>query len=401
MTTLVASIIVAVGCIGWLIAMLIILRNACSLPLLQSLTSLPCSTPLVSVIIPACNEAETLEYALTSLLASDYTAIEVLLVNDRSTDNTGAIMEDIASRDKRVRVIHITSLPEGWLGKVHALHVASQQALGKYILFTDADVHFHKHTLSYVLAYVEQHHIDHVTIFPEIRTPPVLSFFTRYTLQVVITCFAALFLLRLRLHSVVEPDEKAFVGIGAFNLVRASVFRQTPGMEWLKMEVIDDVGLGMMMKRYHARCAVLNGAGMLHLVWYPSVKAMARGFEKNFFAGFGQYRWSLVILRIAALVAIIILPIAVALALWLVEGLLLPCIAVFSIYCMLPYAMAHVLRAYVLTTPAAFAALPYGFIVILGLIVLSAYTISRHQGIWWRGTFYPLDALRQEQRVRL
>ena len=101
--------------------------------------------PFVSIIIPACNEEENVRAALCKVLTLDYPNYQVIAVNDRSTDQTGAILDELADSYSQLEVIHISTLPEGWLGKVHALHVGTQQARGEYLIYADADIHFHPH----------------------------------------------------------------------------------------------------------------------------------------------------------------------------------------------------------------------------------------------------------------
>src|SRR6185369_2740694 len=108
-----------------------------------------------SVVVPACNEARTIERALTSLLAQDYPDLEIVLVDDRSSDETGAIIEHLAASDRRISAIHVRELPAGWLGKVHALQRGLERARGELVLFTDADIHFAPGALRRAVAWVE------------------------------------------------------------------------------------------------------------------------------------------------------------------------------------------------------------------------------------------------------
>ncbi|MGA7752019.1 MAG: glycosyltransferase family 2 protein, partial [Candidatus Sulfotelmatobacter sp.] len=105
----------------------------------------PSGNPRVSIIVPARNEEEAIEQALRSLLALDYDNYEVIAVNDRSTDRTGEIMEQVAKNSgstPALRVVHHEELPPGWLGKTHAMWTAANYATGDWLLFTDADVIF-------------------------------------------------------------------------------------------------------------------------------------------------------------------------------------------------------------------------------------------------------------------
>jgi cellulose synthase/poly-beta-1,6-N-acetylglucosamine synthase-like glycosyltransferase len=128
-------------------------------PQVQKLVSLqvpaPTTWPRLSVVIPALNEVDTLEAALGTLLAETYPDLEIVLVDDRSTDGTGALVDRLAARDPRITPVHITALPEGWLGKVHALHVGTQHARGDWLLYTDADVHFGQGSLRHAVAVAE------------------------------------------------------------------------------------------------------------------------------------------------------------------------------------------------------------------------------------------------------
>jgi cellulose synthase/poly-beta-1,6-N-acetylglucosamine synthase-like glycosyltransferase len=122
--------------------------------------------PPVSIIVPARNEQDDIAQTLTQLLALDYDNYEVIAVNDRSTDRTGEIMDRVAAGEK-LKIIHITELPSGWMGKTHAMWTAGKQASGDWLLFTDADVLFKPDSVRRALAYAESEHADHVVLFPQ------------------------------------------------------------------------------------------------------------------------------------------------------------------------------------------------------------------------------------------
>jgi glycosyltransferase involved in cell wall biosynthesis len=261
---------------------------------------LPGKWPRLSVVIATCNDTDTIEKVVGTLLQQDYPNLEIVVVNDRSTDKTGVIIEKIARKDPRVRTIHIQDLPPGWLGKVHALHVGTQKTSGEWILYTDADVYFKQGTLRKAIAFVLADHSDHLALMPVPRAP---SFWLRVVLQAV----GGVFVLGTRAAHLDKPGTKAFVGAGAFNLVRKAALDRTEGFAWLRMEVVDDVGLGLMLQRSGARSSFAITLQDVSFTWYPSLRAMFKGLEKNFFGVLAFY-------SIARMITIVVLAWAYALA---------------------------------------------------------------------------------------
>lgn len=230
--------------------------------------------PRLSLVIPARNEAEHVAAALKSRLGDDYPNLEVVFVNDRSTDSTGEVAEALAKTEPRLRVVNVAELPAGWLGKLNAMQRGLEQATGEWVLFSDADVSWVPGTLRRVIHHAEAERADHVTILPRITGRGAL-------LQAALTAFFRVVLLGGRLWGVAKPESTAAVGVGAFNLVRRSSLAKTPGLSWLKMEIGDDMALGMLMKRHGFASRVLNGRDALSLDFYPSYVALARAVEKN------------------------------------------------------------------------------------------------------------------------
>src|SRR5580700_12136111 len=196
--------------------------------------------PRVSIIVPARNEEESIEQALRALLALDYDNYEVIAVNDRSTDSTGAIMERVAegqsqnSHPSVLRVIHHTELPDGWLGKTHAMWTAANQATGDWLLFTDADVLFKPQSLRRALVYAESVPADHVVLFPRM-------IMKRPGEYMMIAFFQTMFMFGHRPWKVADPSTDDHMGVGAFNLVRRRVYDAVGTYEALRMEVLDDM----------------------------------------------------------------------------------------------------------------------------------------------------------------
>jgi glycosyltransferase involved in cell wall biosynthesis len=182
----------------------------------------PGQWPRLSVIVPACNEADAIEAAARTILDQDYPGLEVLLVDDRSTDGTGQIIDRLAAADPCARAIHVDHLPENWLGKVNALATGYDHAHGEFVLFTDADVYIAQNTLRRAVALCEAKGIDHLAIMPDIWPSSLL-------VDACLATFLRTFPVATRCWAISDPQSRAFIGIGAFNLVRCSAFERTDG----------------------------------------------------------------------------------------------------------------------------------------------------------------------------
>ena len=244
-------------------------------------------TPSVTIIVSALNEAQTIKPALLSLLAIDYPNLSVIAINDRSTDNTGTVLDAIAKQyGTRLKVIHIDALPSGWLGKNHALHCGAAKANSDYILFTDADIVFDPQAISRAVRYCETNRLDHLSLIFDVVAKSGL-------LQLLILSFSVGLMARFQPWRV-ATSPKHYFGVGAFNLIRRSVYVAIGGHAQNPMAVIDDVQLGQLVKQNGYRQDALFGLKSVSVEWYPSVPALVRGLEKNLFSGF-EYSLLLVI----------------------------------------------------------------------------------------------------------
>jgi Glycosyl transferase family 2 len=238
------------------------------------------SRPRVSIIAPALNEQRHLEAAVRSLLAQDYPELELVLIDDRSTDATPQILARLAATHPRLRCVTVRELPPGWLGKNHANWLGAQAASGELLLFTDADVVMAPDAVDRAVACLERGRWDHLAVAPRVVLPgAVLSQFTLY--------FGILFSLYARPWSARNPRSRAHVGIGAFNLVRRDAYFACGGHERIRMRPDDDIKLGKLLKHSGCRQDFLNGNGAITVEWYDSWREVHNGLMKNLFAGSG------------------------------------------------------------------------------------------------------------------
>lgn len=377
-------------CCFWTFVYLKTLHNAFAITVFEDEHPLePRHRQTLSIVIAACDEADTIEQAVSTLLLQDYPGLEIILVNDRSADETGAIIDKMARKDERVRPVHIEKLPEEWIGKVHALHVGARHATGDWILFTDADVHFSPDILRRAVSYAVSENADHLALLPDLVGGT-------FMLNVAAQTFGLMFLFTTRAAEMNRPGSNAFVGVGAFNLVRRSVFEKTKGFEWLRMEIVDDVGLGLLMHNSGARSRFAVAARDISVAWYPTVRSMFRGLEKNLFGAVCHYslaRMALIVLTLWALVAA-------------------PLTAI--LYTRVPYLWIAGVLVYALSTVTAVLTrirfkkkqfpptlIQLGHLMMSLMILRSGVVCAGRGKVVWRGTAYTIDQLRAGQRVRL
>ena len=337
------------------------------------------AAPMVSIVVAARDEAADIAEAINTFLSQRYPSFEVVVVDDRSIDGTGDILDRLAEGHP-VRVIHIDELPPDWLGKTHALQRGAEAARGDLLLFTDADIMMRPDALSRAVGTLERGGWDHLAVAPRMHS-------RSGWVEAVVAVFLVVFSVFYRPWRAREPEQRAAIGIGAFNLVRAEAYRAIGGHTAIRLRPDDDVRLGRRLKEAGYRQLVAAGRDLLTVEWYPSVAAMARGLRKNVFAAV-EYRLWLVAAGTLVPVLLIFWPLAAlfvtgGLAWWLNLGIVLTGLAVASYT-----AGAHGLPPWVgLLYPVASA-------VFLGMVWLAALRATIRGTVEWRGTEYPLEVLR-------
>jgi glycosyltransferase involved in cell wall biosynthesis len=233
--------------------------------------------PQVSIIFAARDEAEKLPAAIATLLAQDYPRFEVVAVNDRSTDRTSAILHGLARTSGNLMVTDITRLPSGWLGKPHALVAGFEKSRGDWLVFTDADVHFAPDVLRRAIALSDERGWDHLTLLTAVD---MRGFWETSA----ISYFGLGFVFGNEPWLAANPRSARYMGVGAFQLVRRTAYEKSGGHARLRMDVIEDMKLGKLIKLAGFRSGVAVAQDMVRVRWHSGVHNVIRGVTKNMFA---------------------------------------------------------------------------------------------------------------------
>jgi cellulose synthase/poly-beta-1,6-N-acetylglucosamine synthase-like glycosyltransferase len=368
------SVIAGVGWIGVITYLLIGFRKLKQLPD-QNLADYQ---PGVAVIIAVRNEEEDVEKALQSICNINYSNYRIIVLNDRSTDSTGAILAKMKVRYPAINVITIDTLPDGWLGKNNALYQGYLQSSEEWLLFTDADIVFHPDALSGAMGYVAQHDLDHLTILPRTVSRSVM-------LNSFLATFALMLILYLRPWDVRNPKRKAAMGVGAFNLVKRAAYEKAGTHAPISMRPDDDLKLGQLIKQAGCRSDVLLAKEYLTLEWYKTVKQFRDGLMKNSFS-ISNYKLSGAVLNVLATLICVVLPIPVMLMLGNVSIQILACVVIL-------FQMVYM----ELTSPNKWwhaLMIPFAGALMAYIIMRAAIITLKQGGIYWRDSFYSLDELR-------
>lgn len=371
----------------WLIALcglwlLVAVHDLVAVRRLPSLPSLPPERPPadVTVVMAVRDDVAHVEESVRRLLAQQHVQLRLVVVDDRSEDGTGTVLARLADDEPRLHVVTVRELPSGWLGKSHALHVGTADIATRWLLFTDGDAQFGPDTLARAIAAAERTNAQHVSLLPTHRGTTLFGRAGLLAFQLTV---------QRRIAATNAPRQRTFVGTGAFNLVRTDAYRQVGGHLPLRLEVVDDVWLGLLLFRAGYRTRVWFAGDDFAIDWGGTPRQLVRVVEKNMFAVL-RYRTSLALLAVGAgfglLAATFLAPLYGGLLGWLP----------FCSYLATGAAGAVLAKKLHWEAFAGWLA-PFARVLLPLAMGNSTWVTLRQGGVRWRGTFYPLAMLRSGQ----
>ncbi len=348
----------------------------------------PQDAPLISICIPARNEENNIRNCVDATLLQDYLNIEVIVLDDRSTDATLTQLQQIASHDSRLIPIPGSDLPDGWAGKPHALYQASAVARGEWLCFVDADTFLKPQAISSCYAKALETEADLFTVMTE----QVLgSFWEKVVMPLVMTALSVGFSPR----KVNDPSRRDAVANGQFILIKRTIYDAIGGHEKVKDQIVEDKALSELIKWNGHRLVVADGMQVVRTRMYTSLPTMWEGWTKNIYLGLRDHVAMLFLGAFGAslgLIAALFLPIWPLLGLiWYLKGggpmALTVIIEAMLVWGYLLYFRVLIARKmnisswYALTTPL-------GAGIFAAMMLTSAWKVISGQGVTWRGRTY-------------
>lgn len=337
--------------------------------------------PLVSILVPARNEEDrVLPDCIRSILAQDYGRFEVIAVDDRSTDATGAILKTLAKSDERLRVVEGGELPPEWLGKPYAMQQALNHARGEWILATDADMIFETSVLRTAMDRILNAQGDALTLIPRFEAG---SFWER----VMIPTWEWVFLMFTVFYRINDPKTNRAAAIGGFFLIKRTVLDHAGGYKALKDEVMEDVRLAERIKRSGARLLIDRAPTMVRTRMYRTFREMWECSTKNWFSGM-NFSLSLAVSSVISMYVGAVVPplIALAAVIAIASGTDLSSLFI-------PAALSWLFQVVVIAvvsrrsgvSPLYALTSPLGLGVIYAMLFDSSIRITTGRGVTWKG----------------
>jgi chlorobactene glucosyltransferase len=348
----------------------------------------PPGGPLISVLVPARNEEKNIRRCVEAILAQDYPNFQALILDDRSTDSTSAILAELSARNSRLVILAGRELPPGWAGKPHALHQAAASATGEWLLFLDADTFLHPNAVSAALAAAKKSDAGLYTVMTE---QIMGSFWEKTIMPLVLTALSVGFSPR----KVNDPNTRDAIANGQFIFIHREVYDAIGGHEAVKDQIVEDKAISEKVKWGGHRLVVADGREIAQTRMYTDLPSMWEGWTKNIYLGLSDRPG---LLWLGAFGATLALMAALVLPAWPIFGLAwyangggwMALVVIFESLLVWGYILyvrmkvnqnMGISRWYALTTPL-------GAGVFAAMMLASAWKVLSGAGVTWKGRKY-------------
>ncbi len=354
--------------------------NSLFMPKLVSYTHMK-KNPLVSILIPLRNEENNVPHLVSSLKNLTYSNIDIILLDDQSTDSTKTIIEGLIKNDSRFTLVEGSTLPSGWTGKVHACYQLSRYARGDYFLFLDADIRLHQDTIQIALSTLKRMGGKLLTGFPKF---PVTLFLEK--LLVPMQHFIIYFHLPLLLANYTKFSA-ASAAHGSFMLFERNAYETIGGHSAIKDSLLDDVHLARKMKKKGEKVVLANITQFVSCYMYSSNRDVWEGFKKNIFVGIGRSVF------MASFLIIFYLIFYVSPVVFILYGVFeIIYYQHLNLYRFLPYIIIVIQKWFIdfqsKQKPTLSFFIPASAIAFISLLIVSMGSSLRNKGYHWKGRTY-------------
>ena len=338
---------------------------------------------LVSILIPARNEADVIESTIKSIINQSYQNYELIILDDNSSDTTESIIQKYAKSNPKIELINGLSLPEGWLGKNWACHQLSEKAEGEYILFIDADTNLDKFILEDSVIALQKEKIDLLSLVPGRDTKLIADHAMKKIISWFIVCWLPM-KLAIKLNA---PFLSAT--FGQFMLFKKSSFNDIGGFEAIKDNPVDDFQLGRNIKKNLFKWMLYDAAFRITTRTYNTNKDLISGYSKNIFPAVG-YSISIFVVIFLILISFVLgstIPIILfALGILQNQQLILLCISLL-ILLFISWEIVTIRFKYSIFTPFSFPLL----ISLILLLATRSFIDNIFYSSTWKGRSYRAD----------
>ncbi len=378
------------GCAYWLAVLYLTIRITWKTPLLEA-EQVPEREewPKVSVIVTAHDGEENMRGSVAARLQDGYPDLEFILVDDRSSDATPRLMDELAAKDERVKTIHIHEVPGGWLAKVYAMQRGIEESSGEWLAFSDADASVNPGAMARAVSYCDSEQLDFLAVIPELYRSKTL---TDSVSQVMLR----IMLLAERVWKVEDANSSAAVGSPSFALVRRALLEEAGGFTELRMEPSQDEALARSVKAAGGRSGVVNGRGYVGSVFYRSLREAAVDMERSVYTSLGNFN----LMRVFFL-ALLFFALEFGPYLFF-SPLGIPYHDIFgTVAVALGIVVSIIICRWMRLPLAAAFFFPVDLLIVTYSILRAGIVVALQGGLWWQDAFYSNEMLRMGRRFSL